>query len=144
MLVNVVISTPLVRADIGTAAPWLPVLVPWFLLAWVPKAALFVVSVLTATGPAGVWVPPGLLAAGLVALARPGAGDRVVWRADAPSKTGSARVALGLVALMLLLWGVRFAQGMVQADVLSAVATNFSRSLILPSIYLAALATGRL
>ena len=85
------------------------------------------------------------LALALLALARPGLGDHVLAREPEASRArGPATLAASLVALMLVLWAVRLAQGLVQPDVLSAIGTNFTRSLLLPGAYLALLATGRL
>ena len=145
MFANVVIASSFFRAELPGDLAWLLLAAPWYIAAWIPKMALFAVSVLTATGPAGTLAPPGLLALAVAAIVRPALADRLAERAGASQPGGaSPRVAAALLLLMLVLWAVRLAQGMVQPEVLAAVATNLSRSLVLPAIYLVLLASGRL
>ncbi len=158
MEINVVISTAFFREHLAAALPWLPAFLLWYAVAWVCKLALFAFSLTHRVVPdyLGGWQTAWLaltllplifrqgLAATVANLLYPPPGEPVISastdQVEAAGTNGRSlnqeRLAVALIATMLLLWAIRFAQGMVQAEIMRAAAENFIRTLLLPCCYL--------
>lgn len=154
MELNVVIATQFFRDNLSTALPWLPVFLLWHPFAWVCKMSLFCTSLMHRALPWTVshWHLPLLLLTTLPFVLRKGIlppclsfikpGAKSQGAADdqesglLPDKKQQFRLAALLVLTMLGLWAVRFSQGMIQTEILQAVAGNFLKTLLLPCIYL--------
>ena len=118
----------------------------WFPIAWTVKVGLFLTSLGILT-PSGAGVPLWVLLAAL-SLAVPNAGNRLYKLIEPKGGQSTAenevaglpdkkerKIASGLVALMLILWGIRASQGLVQWEVLRSVALTFVRTLSLPALW---------
>lgn len=158
MEINVVISAAFFRENLTTALPWLPAFLLWYPVAWLCKLALFAFSLTHRVVPDyfGGWqaawlvltfVPlifrRGLYATGAALLCKSPENSDISASAG-PVKTENSpgqglnqtRLAIALSATMLILWAIRFAQGMIQADIMQAVAGNFINTLLLPCCFL--------
>ncbi|MEW6710334.1 MAG: hypothetical protein AB1403_10980 [Candidatus Riflebacteria bacterium] len=153
MEINVVLGTAFFWENIGEALPWLPAFLLWYPVAWVCKLGLFGFSLMHRAFPAWMvdwnlpWliltILPLIISRGIVPLclgflaptALPGAAATAL-NFDKPDRHKQLRFAVVLMAVMVIFWVIRFSQGMIQAEILQAVAGNFMRTLLLPCSYL--------
>ncbi len=153
MEINVVLGTAFFWENLGEALPWLPAFLLWYPFAWVCKLGLFGFSLMHRAFP--VWmvdcnlpwliltILPLIISRGIVPhfigflmpTASPDAATTAL-KVDKPEGHKQLRFALALMAVMVIFWGIRFSQGMIQAEILQAVAGNFMRTLLLPCSYL--------
>lgn len=165
MEINVVIGTSYFRENLAAALPWLPLFMLWYPVAWVCKVSLFATSLTHVIVPTALggwqtaWIIitllPLIFSQGLFTtfrrllfpeLQKPEISSSTKGSAIAESAgkgSGQKRLAIAMFILMLLLWGIRFAQGMIQGEILQAVAGNFLSTLLLPCCYLIYLVTRR-
>lgn len=158
MEINVVISTAFFRENLTAALPWLPAFLLWYPVAWVCKLALFAFSLTHRVVPdyLGGWQAAWLVLTLVPLIFRQGLAATVAGilcqvpekqaisdpadSVEAGNSIGRGlnqkRLAVALLASMLILWVIRFSQGMVQAEIMQAVAGNFISTLLLPCCYL--------
>lgn len=159
MEVNVVLGTTFFWENFGEAMPWLPAFLLWYPFAWVCKLGLFGFSLMHRAFPVWMidwhlpWLAlallPLIISRGIIPhfldfllpVVTPDASSvsdavEVSLKVDSQAGRQQLRFAAVLMAVMLILWGVRFSQGMIQAEILQAVAGNFMRTLLLPCFYL--------
>lgn len=158
MEINVVLSTAFFRENLTAALPWLPAFLLWYPVAWVCKLALFAFSLTHRVVPdyLGGWQTAWLLLTLVPLIFRQGLAASFagliyqlpkkpdISASAGPAEAGTGighslnqtRLAVALSAIMLILWTIRFAQGMVQGEIMQAVAGNFLSTLLLPCCYL--------
>ncbi|MFZ5952201.1 MAG: hypothetical protein ACOYXC_15975, partial [Candidatus Rifleibacteriota bacterium] len=153
MEINVVLGTAFFWENIGEALPWLPAFLLWYPVAWVCKLGLFGFSLMHRAFP--VWmvdwnlpwliltilpliIPRGIIpnCLGLLMPVTSPYAATTALNADKPDGNKQLRFAVVLMAVMVIFWVIRFSQGMIQVEILQAVAGNFMRTLLLPCSYL--------
>lgn len=160
MELNVVAGTTFFWSNLGESLPWLPLFLLWYPFAWICKIGLFAFSLTHRAFPMWMvdwylpWVIlsllPFLFVRGIIPLCQgifltsPKTNAiKSIITTEITFAQKQTRLAVILVLVMLLLWCIRFSQGMIQADVMQAVAGNFMRTLLLPCFYLIFLVSRR-
>ncbi|HQG28810.1 MAG TPA: hypothetical protein PLY73_09630, partial [Candidatus Ozemobacteraceae bacterium] len=141
MAINVSAASAWFRDNISSDIIWLPLMMFWYLSAWVVKLTLFVVSLVRRADPFALEAMPSpLLVVAMLALAvpnLPGLLGRTFQSSAANSHdTRQRTLALLLVSIMAALWVVRFFQGFLRLEILESMAGTYLRTLLLPALWL--------
>jgi len=162
MAANVAVASAWFQEHLAEGLLWLPAMAAWYLPAWLVKLALFSTSLARRADPIALpYVPSTVLALAVVAVywpalagifwtrftdgTTPGASrcaptnDSTIAGADRdPSgwRSPAGRIASILVAVMVLLWVVRFFQGFVRFEILASMTATYARTLLLPTLWL--------
>ncbi|MBI3037938.1 hypothetical protein HYY75_02645 [bacterium] len=152
MTLNVCVSSIFFWKNFSQIWWWVWLGIPWYLISWIAKITLFSFSLVSKFNIAGFENFPVIMLVLATGLAvKPGIISLLLTKAmlSLKKKEGAeiggskGYLAFFLFAVMTGLWGIRFLQGFVQAEVLRSVAGNFLRMLVLPTIYISLLLTGR-
>lgn len=141
MALNVAAASAWFRSHISEDVLWLPLMMFWYLPAWIVKLTLFLASLVRRADPFGLdTVPTPLLVLAAAALVVPDLPGLVRKRfgaaATMPPAGRSRTLAIVLVSIMAGLWGIRFFQGFVRLEILESMAGTWLRTLLLPAGWL--------
>lgn len=152
VVLNGVLASGYFLENVWEGLPWLPLTICWYLVAWIAKIALFAFSLVHRANwtilencPLGFIILASLYI--LMPEIRNPLARKTPLEVAGPASSRSEKqkhLFLGLFFLLIFLWGIRFSQGFVQEEVLISVATNYLRMLVLPTIYLGLLVTGKI
>jgi pimeloyl-ACP methyl ester carboxylesterase len=139
MEVNIILSSRFFWENLGEGISGILPFLFWYPVAWTAKTVLFFSWLAGKTSLSGFpLVPLGICA---IAILR---GSGFAQRATAalrgkkcqPEETVSPVTALSLLGIAFSLWIIRFFQGMMQPEILLAVLGNYSRTLLLPTLFI--------
>ncbi|HNW36125.1 MAG TPA: hypothetical protein PKM25_14400, partial [Candidatus Ozemobacteraceae bacterium] len=141
MAANVAITAAWFREYISSGILWMPVMMAWYIPAWIIKLTLFLPSLARRADPLALTpVPTPVLILAAAALFSPEIPVLLRTKltvAETASSADHARpLALALFSFMIVLWVVRFFQGFVRLEILESMAGTYVRTLLLPTIWL--------
>ncbi len=141
MAVNVSAASAWFRDHISEDIFWAPLMMCWYLPAWIVKLTLFLVSLVRRADPFALdTVPSPLLAIAVLALVAPNLPGRLgrIFESAAPVSHDNRQRTLAfiLVSIMAGLWVVRFFQGFLRLEILESMAGTYLRTLLFPALWL--------
>lgn len=141
MAINVSAASTWFRDHISSDIIWAPLMMFWYLPAWIVKLTLFLVSLVRRADPLALDAvqSPLLVIAGmaLVVPNLPGRLGRMFGSTASMSHDSRQRtLAFLLVSIMAALWVVRFFQGFLRLEILESMAGTYLRTLLLPAFWL--------